>query len=104
MEIKLRYHLSILALFFGLLLPAFDSNAQWWKKADEAEKERSKGMLLLTTEVQTEATVAINQMYNFHFPEAEREFNYLKIKYPHHPLPDFLLGLMQWWKIVPNTR
>ncbi|MEY3956593.1 MAG: hypothetical protein RLZ73_1048, partial [Bacteroidota bacterium] len=97
MEIKLRYHLSILALFFGLLLPAFDSNAQWWKKADEAEKERS-------TEVQTEATVAINQMYNFHFPEAEREFNYLKIKYPQHPLPDFLLGLMQWWKIVPNTR
>jgi hypothetical protein len=43
-------------------------------------------------------------MYNFHFPEAEREFNYLKIKYPDHPLPDFLLGLMQWWKIVPNTK
>ena len=70
MEIKLRYHLSIVAFFFGLLLPAFNSNAQWWKKADEAEKERSKVMLLLTTEVQTEATVAINQMYNFHFPEA----------------------------------
>jgi hypothetical protein len=48
--------------------------------------------------------VAINEMYNFHFPEAEREFNYLKIKYPQHPLPDFLLGLMQWWKIVPNTK
>ncbi len=104
MATKLRSHLSSIALIFGLLLPSFDTNAQWWKKADEAEKERSKGMLLLTTEVQTEATVAINQMYNFHFPEAEREFNYLKVKYPQHPLPDFLLGLMQWWKIVPNTK
>jgi hypothetical protein len=77
---------------------------QWWKLTEEAEKERSKGMLLLTAEVQIEATTAINQMYNFHFPEAEREFNYLKVKYPKHPLPDFLLGLMQWWKIVPNTK
>jgi hypothetical protein len=77
---------------------------QWWKLTEEAEKVRSKGMLLLTAEVQIEATTAINQMYNFHFPEAEREFNYLKVKYPKHPLPDFLLGLMQWWKIVPNTK
>jgi len=73
------------------------------EKTEEAEKERSKGMLLLTSEVQIEATSAINQMYNFKFPEAEREFNYLKVKYPNHPLPDFLLGLMQWWRIVPNT-
>lgn len=82
---------------------AYSSQGQWWKKTEEAEKERSKGMLLLTSEVQIEATQAINQMYNFKFPEAEREFNYLKVKYPNHPLPDFLLGLMQWWKIVPNT-
>ncbi|RXK46862.1 tetratricopeptide repeat protein [Aquirufa rosea] len=61
-------------------------------------------MLLLTSEVQIEATNAINQMYNFQFPEAEREFNYLKVKHPDHPLPDFLLGLVQWWKIVPNTQ
>ncbi|NGZ44483.1 tetratricopeptide repeat protein [Cytophagaceae bacterium 50C-KIRBA] len=61
-------------------------------------------MLLLTSEVQIEATNAINQMYNFKFPEAEREFNYLKVKHPDHPLPDFLLGLVQWWKMVPNTQ
>jgi hypothetical protein len=53
------------------------------------KQERSKGMLLLTTEVQIEATTAINHMYNFKFYEAEREFNYLKIKHPNHPLPDF---------------
>ena len=100
---KLKYHLrhAVLILFFLPL--AFSSQGQWWKKTEEAEKERSKGMLLLTSEVQIEATQAINQMYNFKFPEAEREFNYLKVKYPNHPLPDFLLGLMQWWKIVPNT-
>ncbi len=80
------------------------ANAQWWKDTEKAEQERSKGMLLLTTEVQIEATQAINHMYNFKFYEAEREFNYLKVKYPDHPLPDFLLGLMEWWKIVPNTE
>jgi len=46
---------------------AFASQGQWWKKTEEAEKERSKGMLLLTSEVQIEATSAINQMYNFKF-------------------------------------
>jgi hypothetical protein len=80
------------------------ANAQWWKDTEKAEKERSKGMLLLTAEVQIEATQAINHMYNFKFYEAEKEFTYLKVKYPDHPLPDFLLGLMEWWKIVPNTE
>jgi len=101
---KLKYHLKCLLILFSLLPLAFNMQGQWWKLTEEAEKERSKGMLLLTAEVQIEATTAINQMYNFHFPEAEREFNYLKVKYPKHPLPDFLLGLMQWWKIVPNTK
>ncbi len=103
MEIKLKFLLRKLILIFCFLPLAFSSQGQWWKKTEEAEKERSKGMLLLTSEVQIEATSAINQMYNFKFPEAEREFNYLKVKYPNHPLPDFLLGLMQWWRIVPNT-
>ncbi|MEY3645376.1 MAG: hypothetical protein RL127_84 [Bacteroidota bacterium] len=101
---KLKYHLRQFLLLISLLPLAFNTQGQWWKLTEEAEKERSKGMLLLTAEVQIEATTAINQMYNFHFPEAEREFNYLKVKYPKHPLPDFLLGLMQWWKIVPNTK
>jgi hypothetical protein len=101
---KLKYHLKCFLVLFSLLPLAFNMQGQWWKLTEEAEKVRSKGMLLLTAEVQIEATTAINQMYNFHFPEAEREFNYLKVKYPKHPLPDFLLGLMQWWKIVPNTK
>ncbi|WP_235832237.1 tetratricopeptide repeat protein [Aquirufa rosea] len=99
-----RYRLRFYLLLLSFLSLSFLSVGQWWKKTEEAEKERSKGMLLLTSEVQIEATNAINQMYNFQFPEAEREFNYLKVKHPDHPLPDFLLGLVQWWKIVPNTQ
>ncbi len=101
---KLKYHLRKIIVLISLLPLTFASQGQWWKLTEEAEKKRSKGMLLLTAEVQIEATAAINQMYNFQFPEAEREFKYLQIKYPNHPLPDFLLGLMQWWKIVPNTQ
>ncbi|CAM3332025.1 tetratricopeptide repeat protein [Aquirufa ecclesiirivi] len=99
-----RYRLRSYLLLLSFLSLSFLSLGQWWKKTEEAEKERSKGMLLFTSEVQIEATNAINQMYNFKFPEAEREFNYLKVKHPDHPLPDFLLGLVQWWKMVPNTQ
>lgn len=99
-----RYRLRSYILLLSFLSLSFLSLGQWWKKTEEAEKERSKGMLLFTSEVQIEATNAINQMYNFKFPEAEREFNYLKVKHPDHPLPDFLLGLVQWWKMVPNTQ
>jgi tetratricopeptide (TPR) repeat protein len=60
------------------------------------------GMLLLNRTLQIEITEAVNNMYNFKFEEAEREFNYIKFKYPEHPLPYFLLGLSQWWKIMPN--
>ncbi|MCU0469520.1 MAG: tetratricopeptide repeat protein [Arcicella sp.] len=96
--------IKILAVCSFMLNVIPMSNAQWWKDTEKAEKERSKGMLLLTNEVQIEATQAINHMYNFKFYEAEKEFNYLKVKHPDHPLPEFLLGLMEWWKIVPNTE
>ena len=31
-------------------------------------------------------------------------FHYLKAKFPWHPLPYFLMGLIEWWKIMPNTK
>jgi tetratricopeptide (TPR) repeat protein len=52
--------------------------------------------------MQIEATQAVNDMYNFKFARAEQQFNYIKQSHPNHPLPYFLLGLSQWWKIVPN--
>lgn len=61
-------------------------------------------MLLTDMNVQMDVTNAVNNMYNFKFRDAEREFHYFKYKYPTHPLPYFLLGLSQWWKMVPDVE
>lgn len=58
------------------------------------------GYLLLDKGLQFRITDAINSMYNFDFENAERGFNVLRYTYPEHPLPYFLMGLSQWWKIV----
>ncbi|MDA0195252.1 MAG: tol-pal system protein YbgF [Bacteroidetes bacterium] len=62
----------------------------------------STQILLLNLQVQIEATQALNDMYNYKFDRAEMQFRWLKQKYGWHPLPYFLLGLSQWWKMVPN--
>lgn len=54
--------------------------------------------------VQIESAEAINQMYNYKFYEADKEFRWLRLRYPKHPMPYFLMGLAEWWKIVPNTE
>jgi hypothetical protein len=58
--------------------------------------------LLVNPFIQIEATEAIDAMYNFQFTRANAHFNYLKSKYPWHPLPYLLKGLNYWWQIVPN--
>ena len=60
-------------------------------------------MLLLDVQIQMEATDAVNAMYNFKYAEAEAKYRELKRRYPYHPLPYFLLGLSEWWKIVPTN-
>jgi tetratricopeptide (TPR) repeat protein len=52
--------------------------------------------------IQLECSQALNDVYNFNFERAESQFNYLKYKYRWHPLPYFLMGLIEWWKIMPN--
>jgi hypothetical protein len=54
--------------------------------------------------VQLEATQALNDLYDFKFAEAEKQMRWFKQKYVWHPLPYFLLGLSEWWKIMPNTK
>lgn len=61
-------------------------------------------ILISDITVQLEATQALNDMYNFKFDKAEQQFRWFKQKYAWHPLPYFLLGLSEWWKIMPNTR
>ncbi|MFZ6666066.1 tetratricopeptide repeat protein [Peijinzhouia sedimentorum] len=69
-----------------------------------ADSSNNKEILLLNESIQIEITEAVNNMYNFKFQDAEREFRWLKYRYPNHPLPDFLLGLSEWWKIMPNIE
>lgn len=59
-------------------------------------------LLIADMEIQIKATQALNDMYNFKFDKAARGFRSLKYYFPNHPLADFLLGLNEWWKIVPN--
>ncbi|WP_109832351.1 tetratricopeptide repeat protein [Reichenbachiella versicolor] len=60
--------------------------------------------LLLDLEVQIECTDGINYMYNYDFTRADSQFRWLRNQYAWHPLPHFLLGLSQWWRIVPDIH
>lgn len=94
---------------FRILLPG------WWMmvlggslvgygQAQDPEIGLQKTPLLLDMNMQIDATQAVNDMYNFKFARAERQFRWIKQDHPTHPLPYFLLGLSQWWKIVPNPH
>jgi len=72
--------------------------------AANAQQPELPNMLLLDEKVQVEATDAVNDMYNFKFDKAEKQFQILKVKYPNHPLPYFLMGLSTWWKMYPNLE
>lgn len=67
-------------------------------------KKDSIIILLTDVQVQLECTQALNDLYNFKFPQAEQKFESLKTGYGWHPLPYFLKGLIEWWKIMPNTK
>lgn len=91
---------------FCILLSCAFSNpgAAQVAQAHMAENQIGKKKpLLLDMNVQIEATQAVNDMYNFKFARAEQQFRWIKQKYNTHPLPYFLLGLSEWWKIVPNV-
>ncbi|MFD1188418.1 tetratricopeptide repeat protein [Pontibacter rugosus] len=67
------------------------------------EATRVKGMLLLNKDIQYELEGAVDNMYNFKYERAEKQFKSLRRRYPEHPLPYFLMGLSQWWKIIPTN-
>ncbi|MEQ6121929.1 tol-pal system protein YbgF [Reichenbachiella sp. MALMAid0571] len=68
-----------------------------------AAKNDSIPMLLMDMNIQIESTEGINNMYNFDFTRADSQFRWLKKKYGWHPLPYFMLGLSQWWRMVPDV-
>ncbi len=82
------------------ILSAYYSEAQLFGKKETPKIDN----LLMDRGVQFALTDAVNNMYNSKFYEAEKEFKWLKVKYPEHPLGDFMLGLNEWWKIIPDTK
>lgn len=73
-------------------------------QAQNSDEKDTTIILLADKQVQLECTQGLNDLYNFKFDEAEAEFLDLKIRYGWHPLPYFLMGLSDWWKIMPNTK
>lgn len=59
-------------------------------------------ILLSNMQIQVEATQGMTDMYNFKFNRAAGQFRWLRNKYSWHPLPYFLLGLNEWWRIMPD--
>ncbi len=65
----------------------------------------SQSKILLTDpEIQYEVTEMVNLMYNFKFATSDSQYQALKKKYPKHPLPFFLLGYSQYWRILMNEN
>ncbi|OON69841.1 tol-pal system protein YbgF [Hymenobacter sp. CRA2] len=63
----------------------------------------TKNWLLLDRDIQLELDGAVHNLYNFKYDRAEKQFRSLRRRYPEHPMAYFLLGLSQWWKIVPTN-
>lgn len=85
-------------MLFALLLG-------WISMSGAAQARKDTTFILIANiTVQLEATEALNDLYNFKFEKAEKQFRWFKQKYAWHPLPYFLLGLSEWWKIMPTTN
>ncbi|WP_174805784.1 MULTISPECIES: tol-pal system protein YbgF [Hymenobacter] len=61
------------------------------------------GWLLMDKDIQLELEGAVQNLYNFKYDKAEKQFRSLRRRYPQHPMPYFLLGLSTWWKIQPTN-
>lgn len=66
------------------------------------DEDTTQVLLLENISIQVQTTQAINDMYNFDFDQAEKQFIRLRNEFPHHPLAYFLLALNEWWKINVN--
>lgn len=95
--------LTTLLIALGLLvtIPAFAQEDDYPPTGDGSHTD-SIYSLLMDIDIQIDATQAINDMYNFKFGVAEQKFRWMAVRYNWHPLPEFLLALSSWWKIVPN--
>ncbi len=73
-------------------------------QAQKQPKKDTTIILLNDLSVQVQCAQALNDLYNFKFDKAEAGFHSFRAQYRWHPLPYFLMGLIEWWKIMPNTK
>lgn len=100
----MRNYFQVILFIFVLVGISVKSMAQSPTPGDVVPAPK---YLLLDKGLQYRVTKAINSMYDFDFPTAERDFAVIMYQYPNHPLPDFLMALGYWWRIevdVTNTR
>lgn len=88
-------------IFLLLITQLCEAQFSWF---GGSTKKKHHEVLLANRAIQIEATQAINNMYNFNFDAAERDFKWLIVKYPEHPIGYFLIGLNEWWKILPDSK
>lgn len=89
----------VIYFFFLSLLPVLPVLA-----LGQSPKKDTTIILINDMAMQLEVSQALNDLYNFKFDQADVQFRWFKKKYPWHPLPYFLLGLSEWWKIMPDTK
>jgi tetratricopeptide (TPR) repeat protein len=82
----------VLFLFIAMGLTA---NAQYVMEQDSS-------ILLNNMYIQMEVNASVNAIYNAEHDRVEKDFKWLRYRFPNHPLPYFLYGLNEWWKIVPE--
>ncbi len=97
MKYKVLYPAYFLILLFSLAW-VVEGRTQSQVKA----KKDTTIILLSDLGVQIDCSQALDDLYNFKFDKAEQQFRWLKQKYKWHPLPYFLMGLIEWWKIMPD--
>ena len=94
--------------FFGVnvLLACVVMCCSWSSASAQTKTVKKDTTIILINNItmQIEISQALSDLYNFKFDAAERQFRWFKQKYSWHPLPYFLLGLSEWWKIMPNTK
>jgi tetratricopeptide (TPR) repeat protein len=91
-------------IFFGLLTCLMVCGSWGTATAQTKVKKDTTIILINNVTMQIEISQALSDLYNFKFEKAEQQFRWFKQKYTWHPLPYFLLGLSEWWKIMPNTK
>lgn len=95
-----KFSIVILFVFFS----TSTGIGQWYNIFGDDKKVEAPKNLLMDRGIQIETTEAINFMYNYQFVQSEREFKWLLVKYPEHPIGYFLIGLNYWWRLVPDTK